>query len=61
MFDPVTFVLAFALLFTASLYVRARRKRQRMREFDGGFSHENERRVITILCDHVIKAEREDR
>ena len=41
MFDPVTFVLAFCLLFSASLYVRARRRRARMRarEFDGGFRY----------------------
>lgn len=41
MFDPVTFVLAFGLLFSASLYVRAKRRRARYRahEFDGGFRH----------------------
>ena len=54
MFDPVTFVLAFALLFSASLYVRARRRRRRSREFDGGWRHDNERRVTRIRSPYII-------
>jgi hypothetical protein len=59
MFDPVTFVLAAVLLLSMSIYAKAKRRRARAREFDGGFAHENERRVITILCDHIIKVERD--
>jgi hypothetical protein len=60
MFDPVTFVLAFGLLFSASLYVRAKRRRARARarvmEFDGGWRHENERRVTIIKSPYIRRA-----
>jgi hypothetical protein len=57
MFDPVTFVLAFGLLFSASLYVRAKRRRARARarvmEFDGGWRHDNGPRVTVIMSPHI--------
>lgn len=54
MFDPVSFVLALALLVAASLYVRAKRRRALEREFDGGFRHDNERCITRIRSRHII-------
>lgn len=57
MFDPVTFVIAFAVLFSLSLYARVKRRRARARarvmEFDGGFSHDNGPRVTVIMSPHI--------
>jgi hypothetical protein len=61
MFDPVTFVLALGLIGSASLYIRARRRRAKWREFDGGFSHENDVHVTRILSPHIttVKGDRD--
>jgi len=56
MFDPVTFVFAAVLLLSVSIYSRARRRRARMREFDGGFSHDNEIRITTIKAPYIRRA-----
>lgn len=54
MFDPVTFVLAAVLCFSVSIYQRSKRRRARLREFDGGFAFENERHVTHIKSRYVI-------
>jgi hypothetical protein len=56
MFDPVTFVIAAVLLLGLSIYGRSRRRRARAREFDGGYSYENEIYVTKIMCPHIRKA-----
>ncbi len=54
MFDPVTFVLAAVLLFGLSIYARSRRRRARAREFDGGWSIQNDRRITRVYSDNII-------
>ena len=56
MFDPVTFTIAAVLLLGISIYgrLRRRRARARAREFDGGWSIQNERRITRVYSDNII-------
>jgi len=56
MFDPVTFVLAAVLLLSMSIYARHKRRKAKAREFDGGYSYENEIYVTRVMCPHIRKA-----
>jgi hypothetical protein len=53
MVDPFTFGLAVLLCLSASIYVRSKRRRARLREFDGGWEVENGPRITRVMSPYI--------